>query len=460
MRGGLTEQIAHFSAHASALDLDDEICNIVKTGFVDIAGTMLAGSREPVVDVLRRYVASHGDERRQASLLFGETLLSVRDAALINATAGHALDYDDVALCSHPSTVLVPALLAEGQWSSTDGASLIRAYVVGYETWAELLARDEDSHHLKGWHPTAVFGVVAAAAAVAALRGLTTTQCRHAIGIAASMAGGVVANFGSMVKPLHAGHAAAHAIDSVDLAWCGMEASEDVIEHHAGYLAALSPHGRARREASDDELGRTLRIRELRLNIKKYPMCFATHRIIDAALALVREHDVRPHQIRSMHAQIGVAQASMLRNHKPVSAVQAKFSLEFALAAAFTVRGIGLAELRDDFVMRPDVRELFEKVRIETRDSKCPYEPALAESDRLVVELHDGRSLDSGEVQFALGAARNPMTLQELRVKFFDCAEVAPEINATRLFDRLSTLETLGNVEMWAPSGIESGALA
>jgi len=441
VKPGLTATLAGFIARAHRLEPDSEVCRIVSNGFVDTAGVMLAGSREPVVEALLRHLAEHGRASGEANLLFGSQRASARDAALINATAAHALDYDDVALCGHPSVVLVPALLAEGQRLKADGKSLINAYLAGYETWAELNRRDDATHHLKGWHPTGVFGVVAVAAAVASLRRLPPQLCVNVLAIAASMASGVVANFGSMVKPLHAGLAAAHAIDAVNLACSGIEGAGDAIEHHAGYLAALSPNRKADLSSPADSLGVDLKIRKYGLNIKKYPMCFATHRIIDGALDIATRHDVNPQNIKCLHAHIGVAQASMLRNHRPETAVQGKFSIEFALAAAFIARKVGLKEVDDTFIARADVRSLFEKVSITTRTTVCEDEPALAASDRLIVELNDGSRLDSGEIEFALGSARKPITPDALRQKFMDCAAVAPDAHALTIYRCLSDLE-------------------
>src|SRR5262249_34000746 len=134
------------------------------------------------------------------------------ELALVYGTAAHALDFDDTALSGHPSAILVPTILAEAQEVGADGEAMIVAYVVGYEVWAELIGRDKDQHHGKGWHPTAVFGAIAAAAASASLRKLNESQSANAIGIAASLASGVVANFGSMTKPFQVGHAAQSGI--------------------------------------------------------------------------------------------------------------------------------------------------------------------------------------------------------------------------------------------------------
>ncbi|HVE53716.1 MAG TPA: MmgE/PrpD family protein [Ramlibacter sp.] len=444
---GLTEQIAEYVA-GPAPALGRAVLETVRTGFLDTVGVMLAGAAEPVTGVVRGFVQASGSEGSDASLLLGAERASARNAALVNATAGHALDYDDVGLMGHPSVVLVPALLAEGERLHASGLALMQAYVKGYETWGELIARDPDRHHAKGWHPTAVFGVIAVAAAVASLRGLDAARARHAIGIAASMAGGLIANFGSMTKPFHAGQAAAGGIDAVNLAEAGMTASPDAIEHHAGFLAAISPAGRVDRLPCRQPLGTQARIAEMGLSVKKYPMCFATHRVIDGVLDLARGKELRPERVREVRATIGTTQASMLRNHQPASGLEAKFSLEFAVAAALAVRKVGLAELDDTFVRREDIHALMRKVRIATVDTVCPHEPTLAASDRVVVEMDDGRRFDSGEIAETRGGLAQPLLPGELEAKFMDCTAASRRGEA--LYRCLAQLESLRDVAMLA----------
>ena len=433
----LTDSIAHFVSVGT--EVPAEAARIVRTGFIDTVATMIAGRDEPVVGIVRQFVAARRSSAREARVLFGAEMAAAADAALINATAGHALDYDDVALGGHPSTVMVPALMAEGEHLGSSGADVVRAYLVGYEVWAELLSREPDAYHLKGWHPTGVLGTVGAAAAVAHLHKLSAADCRHALSLAASMASGLVANFGTMTKPLHAGRAAACAIEAVRLAAMGLTAAPDAFEHHAGYLAALSPKGRADRDRPA-HLGRELRILDAGLSIKKYPMCYATHRVIDAVLDLATAHNVNAADVRAVNASIGVAQASMLRNHAPITGLEAKFSLEFAVAAALVARKVGLAQLTDGFVAEAPVREAMGKVRIATVDTHCPLEPVFALTDRVELELHDGRKLDSGEVRFARGNAKLPLRESDLKAKFFDCAAGAALFDASAVYEGLSTL--------------------
>ena len=181
---GLTDSIAQFVS--SRPEVPEEAARIVRTGFIDSLATMIAGRNEPVVGIVRKFVAARGSSAQDARVLLGAERVAAADAALINGTAAHALDYDDVALGGHPSTVLAPAILAEGEHLGASGADAIRAYLVGYEVWAELLSREPDAYHLKGWHPTAVLGTVGAAAAVAHLYRLSPAQCSHALALARS----------------------------------------------------------------------------------------------------------------------------------------------------------------------------------------------------------------------------------------------------------------------------------
>jgi 2-methylcitrate dehydratase PrpD len=419
---------------------------IVRNGFIDTFATMIAGRNEPVVRIVRQHAEARQSRTAEASVLLGAERLPAQDAALINGTAAHALDYDDVALAGHPSAVLVPALLAEGETIGASGGELMRAYLVGYEVWAELISRDADPYHLKGWHPTAVFGTVGAAAALACLRELSVDSCRNAISLSASMAAGLVANFGTMTKPFHAGRAAASAVDAVRLALRGMTASSDAIEHHAGFLNAISPKGNLDLERPTDGLGRSLRLLDAGLSVKKYPICYATHRVIDAVIDLARNANLRPEDVSSVHASIGVAQASMLRNHAPETALEAKFSLEFAVASALVARAVGRAQLSEEFVNSQAVRDAMKRVEIATIESTCPIEPAFAYSDRVRIRLKDGRTLDSGEVRFARGNAKLPLGEDELKAKFFDCVAGAGHIDPGALYARLAMLDAVRDV--------------
>lgn len=418
----LTKQYGQFIAQPQWSARSTKELDIVKSGFIDTIATMIAGRNEPVVKIL---LAQHerAASKGLSSILLGEQKASAVDAARINATAGHALDFDDVALGGHPSTVLVPTALALGEEVGASGQQVLDAYLVGYEIWADLFVREKDPYHLKGWHPTAVLGTIGAAACAAFLRKLEPVQAQTALAIAASLASGLVANFGTMTKPFHAGEAAANGIRAVDLALAGMTASNDALEHHAGFLAALSPLGRVDISDSSHIGHGRLRIGENGLSIKKYPACYAVHRVADGVLDLVNKEDLQPSDIVHVEAEIGEAQASMLRNHEPKTGLEAKFSLEFAVASAVVRRKLGLSELVDDFVNTKEVQSVMKRIAITKRQGSCPIEPVFSEHDRVKITLSNGRVLDSGDIRFARGNALLPLSKADLDAKFRDCTE-------------------------------------
>jgi len=429
---------------------------IAKTGFIDTVATMFAGSSEPVVNILVNHYGQFASSLKEAPVPFSGALMSSQFAACISGTSAHALDFDDVALSGHPSTVLVPAILAEGHLCGVSGREALEAYLVGYEVWAHLIAKEPDQYHIKGWHPTGVMGTVGAAAAIARIRKLDPQTACTALSIAASMASGLVANFGSMTKPLHAGRAAANAIEAVRLAQAGLTASSDIFEHPAGFLYALSPNNLVNLSSSAEPIGKNLHIVGAGLCIKQYPVCYSGHRSIDAILDLMKKHDVKLDEIKKITATIGKAQASMLRNHTPQTGLEAKFSLEFAIACALLEQRVGLNELTDEFVQRPQVQAIFSKVKIEITDLSCPIEPAFSYSDRVVIELVNNKLLDSGEIRFAKGNSKNPLTMDELKTKFMECLKVfqtnakGSQINADLLFSKLNNLNSLKSLgSLW-----------
>jgi aconitate decarboxylase len=446
MPAPLTRSLGQFAASLKYEVLPAKAVEVARLGFTDFVAVMFAGLTEPVLRIVTSTMV-RTDPKGEARICLGRERASGIDAALANGVAGHALDYDDVALAGHPSTVLVPAILAEAEAIGADGRAAVTAYVAGYETWARLVERDPDPYHRKGWHPTAVAGPVAAAAAIANLRRLEAEQATMAIGIGASLSAGLVANFGTMTKPFHAGRAAASGVTAARLAQNGMTASADAIEHPLGLLAALSPGGRADRDTPLDDLGREWRIVATGLNVKKYPMCYATHRSIDAFTDLVKAHDLKDGDVAGIDVTIGKTQSMMLRNHRPQTGLEAKFSMEFAMASALIARRNGLNELTDEFVRRPDVQAAIAKVNIATTDTVAQDDPIFATSDRVEVKLADGRRLTSPDIPFARGHWELPLSRDELWAKFHDCAKsTLGDKGAQDLFGELQALDRVASL--------------
>jgi 2-methylcitrate dehydratase PrpD len=443
MAESLTRSLGAFVSGLDLAAVPPEALPVVRTGFADTIGTLIAGSMEEAPALLLKTLATPPGD---ATLYLTGPRVPAPEAALVNGTAAHALDFDDVALRGHPSTVLVPAILAEAEALGLGGAAMATAYVAGYEVWADLAGRDPEQHHDKGWHPTGIFGPIAAAAACASLRRLAPEPAAHAIALGASHSSGLVANFGTMTKPYHAGRAAQAGVMAARLAAAGFTASLDALEHPQGFLAATSPKGTVDRN-SPTRAGRDWQILRQGLSVKKYPLCFCTHRALDGILDLLRAEKVVAEEVETVAVSTGRRYATILRNARPQTGLEAKFSMQFAMASALVAGRAGLAELTDPFVQRTDIQALMARVRVEPEDREDPRRPGAAPYDQVVVETRDGRRLESARIVDERGSPALPLAPDELWTKFEGCLSVGnPKLPARPLFDALMALERQAGV--------------
>ncbi|WP_296555887.1 MmgE/PrpD family protein [Pigmentiphaga sp.] len=442
----LTAALGDFVANLRYEDIPATAVAIAKQGIADCVGVMLAGSAEPAVAAVRRGFAPD-TAGGGSSICFGPERAPAHVAAWVNGTAAHVLDYDDVALKgSHPSAVLVPAILAEAEAVGASGRDMLRAYAAGFETWGELISRDRGNYQRKGWHPTGVFGAVGAAAACAALRGATAQEAAHALGIAASQASGVMANLGFMTKPMHAGKAAACGLLAARFAAAGLTAAPNAIEHEQGYLGALSPAGDIDRERAPSLPPVRWRLVEQGLAIKQYPVCYRAHRAIDAMLGLVRDRGLRADAVRAITVRFSPSHSVILKNHRPRTAIDAKFSIEFALACALVAGRVGLRDLVDEFVLSEPIQRLVPRVSIEIESEEMPGTSGYAPYDLVRVETAAGEVIESAHVRHARGDPQAPLSADALWTKFEDCALWSGlPLDARALFDRLNALERCGS---------------
>jgi 2-methylcitrate dehydratase PrpD len=438
----LTLGLGRFLAGLRYEDVPKDAIPFIHTGFTDCVGVMIAGAREPAPQLLMATLAPAGGE---ATLLFGDRRASAPEAAWINGTAAHALDFDDVALRGHPSTVLVPAILAEAEAIGASGRAMVLAYASGYETWAELVRREAGFHHGKGWHPTGIFGAIGAAAACASLRGLDAEKSAHAIALGASQSAGLMANFGTMTKPFHAGKAAHAGVMAARLAEKGFTASLDALEHPQGFLAAVSPAGKIDLE-SPIQAGSDWKLARDRLSVKKYPLCFCTHRALDGMLDLLQAEKVDASTVSRVSVSTSQRNISILRNHAPQTGLEAKFSMEFAMASALIARRASLAELTDGFVQRPDVQALMKRVVVKADEREDPKMPGYAIYDEVTVETEGGARACSKQVTQVRGGPESPLNREELWAKFEGCVQVGTaRVPAKTLFDSLMSLDRLAH---------------
>jgi 2-methylcitrate dehydratase PrpD len=267
-----------------------------------------------------------------------------------------------------------------------------------------------------------------------------------AISLGASQSAGIMANFGTMTKPFHAGRSAQSGVLAVHLAKAGFTASLDALEHPQGFLSAVSP-GIRFDVTSPVEAGKKWKLTVSKLSVKKYPLCFCTHRALDGMLDLVAEQSFKPEDIESISARTSFRNTKVLRNHNPQTGLEAKFSMEFAMASCVIAQRAGLTELVDDFVQRQDIQDLMKKVSVEADETEHPDLPGYSPFDQITVKMKSGKVIKSREVVAVRGGPDLPLSREHLWTKFEDCARVGKiEFSALSLFDALMSLETVAKV--------------
>ncbi len=440
--GHLTAAVGAYISGMSYEVIPPGAIGAAKNALSDYAAVTILGRDAPVTRLIASF-ETIGD-RGESSVLFSKQRADARVAALVNGVAGHAHDYDDVGIAfhpAHPSVAMAPAILAQAESMDASGRDVINAFVTAYEVWSELASRDADPHHTKGWHPTGTFGAIAAAAGVAKLLRLDAEAASRAVSIAASQAAGLVANFGTMTKPFHAGRAAAAGLMSARYAQAGMSASPDIFDHASGFLAAVSPHGKVDFDRPA-HFNKNWHIVDHGISIKLYPMCYGSHRILDGLTRYLAQHAVAPGEVAAVDFHTGPSRVVSLVHTDPKNALDAKFSAEFAVACSIIAGRVTLAELDDAFVNRPDVRALMAKVTRVLDPARDMGSFKQQPDDLLEIRMRDGT-----KHTLALQAPRDKaisLDQNTLRTKFLDCTCAAmKEHDALRLYQTLQSLETV-----------------
>lgn len=462
----LVQQLARF---ARDVDVPEEVRASVRRRVLDIIGISLAAraldTSDAVIDVAR---AQGGAP--QATAIGVTERLPAANAALVNGTLAHSLDYDDTHLPSilHPSAPVVPAVLAAAQQHDASGADAVRAIAVGLEICVRLgmagydRAAGNSVFFERGQHATASCGAIAGAAAAAAVGGADADGIADAMGIACSMASGILeANrAGGTVKRVHCGWAAHSAVTAAQFARAGLTGPPTVLEGRFGFFEAYTG-GIVAPDAITDGLGARWAVPGI--FFKPYPANHFTHAGIDAALAL-RARGIATNDIERI--TLGVATATVRTIGEPLDAkrapstgYQAQFSGPFMVAAALlggSGLGIGLDDVTDERAHDPRARALAATVTV-VADPDCdaiyPEQfPAV-----LSVTMRDGTT-QVERVMTNRGGPQRPLTDDELERKFTDNArralgddEVAAIADAAKRLDALASVD-----ELLAPTSKES----
>ena len=445
----LTRRIAVSSLALKVADIAPEALTYTKSCLADAIGIGFAShyydfAERTVAGV--RTLASPG-----AGVVIGlQDTLAPRDAALLNGTLIHGLDFDDTHLASvvHCSASALPTALALASERSVSGTDLLLACIIATEVDARLGSAAGGTFQQLGFHPTGVVGIFGATVAAVRLLGGTVEEAIRAQGIALSMAGGSMAflDTGTWTKRLHPGWAAQSALAAAKLALAGFEAPPEAYAGRYGFYALFTQNA-----DNVNNVDWSRAYQDLAMNsvaIKPYPICHFNHAPVDAALELKQQHALTPDKIESVtvlldERQFGVVVNPIESKRVPQSEYDAKFSVPYAVATALCKGQFGLADLEDEARLDAEVLALAQRVDC-AHDERSHYPEAF--SGGVSLTLKDGTRLEHF-LTVNRGAEGQLLSADQVREKFLaNCGLTISNESALAAWDMLMQLDEVNNV--------------
>jgi 2-methylcitrate dehydratase PrpD len=437
--------LGEWVARLRSEEIPGEIRDNAALRVLDLVGCALAGAREEHVPSVLGLVSRWGGPG--GSTVWGTALTAAPpQAALANGAIAHGLDFDDThadSVC-HASSVLVPAVLALGESERLGGGAALTALIAGYEAMIRIGMAAPGRFHERGWHATAVCGAFGAALAAGKLLGLDAERLTAALGIAASMASGVMEFLedGSWVKRLHPGWAAQSGMQAAALAAGGFTGPATALEGRLGfYRATLGDAADIGKQL--ENLGDEWEM--VRSSFKLYPCCHLNHAYLDAVLRLKRTEDLQAEQVAEVECLVPAGEVPIVcepvgAKRRPRTPYDAKFSLAFCVAAALVEDRVGIGAFSEASIGDERVLSMAARVRY-TVDPLSPYPRTFP--GWVKVRLADGRVLEARE-ESQRGGPERPISADEVIAKFRDNAgRLLPPLRAAALENAVLGMERL-----------------
>lgn len=473
---GLTGAASTFAATLVFEALPEAAVRLAKRCVIDGTGVALAGSQQPGMQPLRQHIQRMGGAA-DARLLAGAGEASpVALAALWFGTAGHAMDWDDTQLAEgpgrpygllmHPTMPPLAASLSVADYLTRQhgvpisGRRLLAAFLAGFEVGCKVAEAIAPTHYLRGFHTSGTAGTFAAAAAAANMLQLDTPQTAGALGIAASMASGIRANFGTMTKPLHVGRAAENGVNAAMLSQLGFTANDAALDGRWGYLAVAGPGGEPERVR--ERFGDPFTLVSPGVSIKPYPSGVLTHPSMDALRSLMQEERLEPGDVARVVLHAGSNVLGPIRFQRAMTPLEGKFSFQFLLAAIILRGKVGTAEFTAAFVASEACQQL--QGLIETRfDQDIEAMGWDRIRSRVDLTTRDGRQYSRWADERYRGGPDHPLSDDELEGKLRDCATgLVDDDSLARLLRNSWRLDELEDVsvllaDLAEPSRVDAG---
>jgi len=422
--------------------------------FIDTVAVTIPGADEPAARLVFEVVSEWGNG--PCAVAGHEQRLSAPWAALVNGTAGHALDFDDNfdPPKAHASTVLVPAILALAEQENLSGADCLDAYICGLQIMGRVGQGVNPHHRNRGWHATGTMGAIGAAAACVRLLKLDAEKAAMALSISTSMAAGFMSQFGTMTKPMHAGLAAKGGVMASSFARAGVTAGMETLDGRTGLnrlmvgpdleelrAAHTKPEHGQTLSYELDSVGEPLLITEHGFRVKRFPMCGVSHRGIDGVLDLRDEYGFSADDIAKIEIAAPQVHLNNLMHNDPQDGLEAKFSMEYGVSVALVSGDVTLQDFTDEAVMRPEVRDIYKRIKltgVDKPEGQFPTQIKLTHTDGRVFETAVG---------LPRGSIVAPFTDEEYWSKYEACVRghLSPEQSAA-LRTPLENLPTLASI--------------
>jgi 2-methylcitrate dehydratase PrpD len=428
---GVTEEISDFVVSSDYGCFPPQAIDLAKRCMIDGLGVMLAGMREPSVQIVKEYVHTIAGAPESTILGKGKERAPAHLAALVNGIAGHAMDWDDTALSTtpdrgvllHPTVPPLAAGLAIGELFNASGRDLITAFLLGFEVECKLAEAISSDHRVRGFHTTGTCGIFGSVVTAAKLLKLSKDRVRIALGIAASMSAGIDVQLGTMTKPLHAGRAAENGVVAARLASLGFEANMEALEGYKGFFQAYGPIFDLGRISG--RLGSPFSILDPGSSVKPYPCGVVGQVVMDSMRDLLIQHPFGPEDVE--HIRVTTSSTILpprgpLKYRKAENALQGKFCVPFQMAAIVIRHKAGIMEFTNNFVKSPEVQDMMD--RVET--AVDPSFDALGRNrymSVIEVQLRNGTVVKGKSPEVVRGSPGNPLSRDELLEKFNDCVQ-------------------------------------
>jgi 2-methylcitrate dehydratase PrpD len=443
----VTDIFARFVAETDYSAISPAAIENAKMHILDVLGVALAGVSTETASIAFEYCRGMG-ESREASIWGTPMRASAPVAAFANGLLGHAIDFDDwdaFIHAGHPTCMVIGAALSLGEFLGASGRDLLKAYVLGIEVLAKMAANCPNVQD-RGFHSTPVWGSIGATIACASLLKLDPPKIRAALGIAASAAGGIHRQQGSMVKPFHAGHAARTGVEAALLAQSGFTADAAIIEAPRGFCDTFFGPGNCNYEKMVENIGEPWFLESPGLGLKLHPCSAPQFLAADAALQLKREYRISFADVEKIEVRIPPMRYQRHYHAEVTTGLRGKFAINYVVALCLLDGKLEIETFTDQKANQPEVQAALKKVNVildESIPEPGPYCP-------VAVELKDGTRYEH-TARIAKGDPRNPMRRDEVLEKFrSNVKSILSQEPATELIDAITRLEALENIRVMA----------